>query len=80
MKDLNWNTLLLAIVVGLGGWNLYTTHQMGIQIENMRGQLSAATKNRWNSTHQAIWSGKLQEKNPSLHVPDAGEILRQYDP
>ncbi len=81
MKDGNiLHTLLLAMLVGLGGWNLYTTHQLSTQMEIVRAQLNQATKGKWSTAHQAIWSGRLKESNPALIVPDPAEVSRQYEP
>lgn len=60
---LNWNTILMVVLVGLLSWNLSTTQQLAVDMSAMKQQILIVTEDRYTSTQaltdKEILQGKL---------------------
>lgn len=90
-KPMNVNTVLLAIVVAIGGWNLKTTHDQAVesardrgnialQVQGIDNKIQNLTRNRWGTTHMKIFADKMEKDNPTVRVPDPLQIQKDYEP
>ena len=86
------NTALLTIVVGLAAWNLKTTRELEMSVQNtlfkiesvnarvesVQKDIADIRNSAWTLMHMKIWADDLEKKNPTVRVPDPGEIKRNY--
>lgn len=73
------NTAMLSILIAMGTWTLNTTRSLELRMQALEQSGAEAKKNRWLSSHQQIWSGRLKQLNPTLAVPDPVDVIRAIE-
>lgn len=85
---LNWNTILMVILVGLLSWNLSTTQQLAVDFAVLKQQVVDGTADRYTGTQAATDKKILQSQldshntwlqNLSTRLADVEEFLREKE-
>lgn len=59
---LNWNTILMIVLVGLLSWNLNTTQQLAVDFAVLKQQVVSGTADRYTGTQAATDKRILQNQ------------------